>query len=69
VAINRSAAAVKRYAKRSPHVNATENSYRMLVPVLEKGFTKEDEDNEVSESMEATKGTAAPAADSAEKSE
>lgn len=58
VAINRSAAAVKRYAKRSPHVNATENSYRMLIPVLEKGFTKQDEDLEVSESMEATKGTA-----------
>jgi hypothetical protein len=29
----------------------------MLIPVLEKGFTKQDEDLEVSESMEATKGT------------
>ena len=33
-AINRSAAAVKRYAKRSPHVNATENAYRVLIPAL-----------------------------------
>ena len=53
VAINKSAAAVKRYAKKSPHVNATENSYRMLLPMLEKGFTKEDEDLEVAESREA----------------
>ena len=56
VAINKSAGAVKRYAKRSPRANATENAYRMLVPMLEKGFTKEDADLEVQESMEATRG-------------
>jgi hypothetical protein len=28
----------------------------MLVPMLEKGFTKEDADLEVQESMEATRG-------------
>ncbi len=36
VAINKSAAAVKRYAKRSPRQNATENAFRMLIPVLER---------------------------------
>ena len=56
VAINKSAGAVKRYAKRSPHKNATENSYRMLVPVLERGFTRQDEDREVAESIEASTG-------------
>lgn len=35
-AINKTAAAVKRYAKKSPRKNATENSYRMLIPALER---------------------------------
>ena len=35
-AINRTAAAVKRYAKKSPRKNATENAYRMLIPALER---------------------------------
>ena len=36
VAINKSAAAVRRYAKRSPRQNATEDAFRMLIPVLER---------------------------------
>ncbi len=36
VAINKSAAAVKRYAKRSSRQNATENGFRMLIPTLER---------------------------------
>lgn len=53
VAIRKSAAAVKRYAKRSPHMNSTENIYCDLIPTLEKGFTKQDQDNEVTETFEA----------------
>ena len=56
VAINKTTAAVKRYAKRSPRVNATENSYRMLIPVLEQGFSKQDEDREVEETIKASTG-------------
>ena len=49
-AINKSAAAVKRYAKRSPHENATENAYRVLIPALaEEGSV----DTEVEETFEA----------------
>ncbi len=54
-AINKSTAAVHRYAKRSPRENSTENSYRMLIPVLETGFTKNDKDTEVEESLVASK--------------
>ena len=56
VAINKSTGAVKRYAKRSPRENATENAYRMLVPMLEQSFTKDDVDREAEESMAATRG-------------
>ena len=35
-AVNKTAAAVKRYAKTSPRKNANENSYRMLIPALER---------------------------------
>ena len=35
-AINKTAAAVKRYAKKSPRANATENAYRMMIPALER---------------------------------
>ncbi|MCI2159587.1 MAG: iron hydrogenase, partial [Olsenella sp.] len=49
-AINKSAAAVKRYAKRSPHENATENAYRVLIPALaDEGGV----DTEVEETFEA----------------
>ena len=34
--INKTAAAVKRYAKKSPHRNADENEYRDLIPSLER---------------------------------
>ena len=34
--INKSKAAVQRYAKRSPHKNATDNAYRMLIHALER---------------------------------
>ena len=34
--INRSAAAVKRYAKTSPHAHAMDNAYRMLIHALER---------------------------------
>ena len=54
-AIKKSTAAVHRYAKRSPRENSTENSYRMLIPVLETGFTKNDKDTEVEESLVASK--------------
>ncbi|ERL10670.1 4Fe-4S dicluster domain-containing protein [Olsenella profusa] len=53
VSVVKSTGAVHRYAKRSPRQNSTENSYRMLIPMLEQGFTKDDEDTEVSESREA----------------
>ncbi len=53
VAINKTAAAVKRYSKRSPHENATENVYLDMLPTLETGFTKNDPDTEVAESSEA----------------
>lgn len=54
-AIAKSAAAVKRYAKRSPHDHATENEYMSLLPSLERD---EDghyvhEDPEVRETYEA----------------
>lgn len=63
VSIKKTAAAVSRYAQRSPHKNATENSYRMMIPALVQGFTKDDEDAEVQESIAATvpKESAAPA--------
>ena len=35
-AINKTAAAVKRYAKKSPHTNATENVFRDKIPSLER---------------------------------
>lgn len=35
-AINKTAAAVKRYAKKSPHANATENTFRDKIPSLER---------------------------------
>lgn len=57
VAINKSAAAVKRYSKRSPRKNATENAFRMLIPSLER---PEDQvnfgDNEIAETDAAVKG-------------
>ncbi|MGI6755062.1 MAG: 4Fe-4S dicluster domain-containing protein [Atopobiaceae bacterium] len=54
VAINKSSAAVKRYAKRSPRANATENGYRMLIPVLEKlDDRKNFKENEIQETDEA----------------
>lgn len=34
--INKSVAAVKRYAKRSPHANAVDNEYRSLIHKLER---------------------------------
>ena len=49
----KSAGAVKRYAKRSPHKLATENAYNSYIPQLEKGFTKDDVDTEVAETFEA----------------
>ena len=49
-AINKSAAAVKRYAKRSPHENATENAYRVLIPALAE---EDGVDTEVEETFEA----------------
>lgn len=54
VNIKKSTGAVHRYAKRSPHENATENAYRMLIPALERGFTKQDEDREVEETHDAS---------------
>ncbi len=45
-AINKSKAAVKRYAKRSPHENATENEFLDLIPEL-------TEDTSVAETFEA----------------
>ena len=60
-AINKSAAAVRRYAKASPRENATDNSYRMLLPMLTEGFTRQDEDREVAESLAATTGEDAEA--------
>ena len=60
-AINKSAAAVRRYAKASPRENATDNSYRMLLPMLTEGFTRQDEDREVAESVAATTGEDAEA--------
>ena len=60
VAIKKSAAAVKRYAKRSPRNNATEDSYRMLIPMLSQGFGKGDLDHEVEETIEASVPTEQP---------
>ena len=54
-AVNKTAAAVKRYAKTSPRKNATENAYRMLIPALERdadGKHAADID-EVAETFEA----------------
>ena len=54
-AVNKTAAAVKRYAKKSPRKNANENSYRMLIPALERdadGKHAADID-EVAETFEA----------------
>ena len=34
--INKTAAAVRRYAKKSPHANATENAFRDKIPSLER---------------------------------
>lgn len=60
VAINKSAAAVKRYAKRSTRKNATENGFRMLIPVLERPEDRQTfGDNEVLETDTATMGAAA----------
>lgn len=52
--INKAAAAVKRYAKQSSRQNATENAYRVMIPALVKGYTKDDEDKVVEESIEAS---------------
>ncbi len=49
-AINKSAAAVKRYAKRSPRQGAAENAYRMLIPAL---ASEDGIDHEVDETLEA----------------
>ena len=53
--ITKSQAAVRQYAKRSPHQNATENSYRVLIRALER-----DEDGKpvdaVAETTEASTG-------------
>lgn len=54
-AINKTTAAVKRYAKKSPRKNATENAYRMLIGALERdadGKHAADID-EVAETFEA----------------
>lgn len=54
-AINKTAAAVKRYAKKSPRKNATENAYRMLIPALERDADGQrvDGSDAVAETMEA----------------
>ncbi len=54
-AINKTAAAVRRYAKKSPRKNATENSYRMLIPALERDADgrRPDRAAEVEETREA----------------
>ncbi len=54
-AINKTAAAVKRYAKKSPRKNATENAYRMLIPALERDADgqRADGSDAVAETMEA----------------
>lgn len=54
-AINKTAAAVKRYAKKSPRKNATENAYRMLIPALERDADGQrvDGSEAVAETMEA----------------
>lgn len=56
-AVNKTAAAVKRYAKKSPRKNATENAYRMLIPALERDADGKhaSEIDEVAETMEAQK--------------
>lgn len=65
-AIARSAAAVRRYGKRSPHEHATENEYMALLPTLERDEDGHyvDRDLEVEETMEAQRphvpGGAAP---------
>ena len=54
-AVNKTAAAVKRYAKTSPRKNANENSYRMLIPALERDADGKhaDEIDAVAETMDA----------------
>ncbi len=54
-AINKTAAAVKRYAKKSPRKNAAENAYRMLIPALERDADgqRADGSDAVAETMEA----------------
>ncbi|WP_455137554.1 4Fe-4S dicluster domain-containing protein [Thermophilibacter sp.] len=54
-AINKTAAAVKRYAKKSPRKNATDNSLRMLIPALERDADgkRVSGEGEVAETMEA----------------
>ena len=54
-AVNKTAAAVKRYAKTSPRKNANENSYRMLIPALERDADGKhaDEFDAVAETMDA----------------
>lgn len=54
-AINKTAAAVKRYAKKSPRANATENAYRMMIPALERDADgkKTTGDQALAETIEA----------------
>ena len=54
-AVNKTAAAVKRYAKTSPRKNANENSYRMLIPALERDADgkQADEIDAAAETMDA----------------
>lgn len=43
-AINKSAAAVKRYAKKSPHKHAVDNAFRALIHMLEQDVVQGDEE-------------------------
>ena len=54
-AINKTAAAVKRYAKKSPRRCATENAYRMMIPELERDADGKhaSEIDEVAETFDA----------------
>lgn len=52
-AVNKTAGAVKMYSKKSPHKNATDNAYRMLIPELERPDDNMHGSNMVAEVDEA----------------
>ena len=59
-AVNKSAAMVRSYAKKSPHKIATENMYNKYLDVLEREMDGIDPDKIVAESIEAQKPQAEP---------